>query len=222
MLYDFTKLYLKKCEFDNLVFMGPPSWWYNEEEYPPGWDKEKDPEPPPIGKDTEFLVSLCYNPLKDVVNKVIDKSGLRGQNLTPTEVFENMDVIARGEKYPWFKPHARLSRCFNKGLMDKLWIRNLTRHERESAQNGSFYTEDGNHRALVYALYIELTEMEYKPVKAIHATSWDIASGILGHLPQPAHALEKDGKLERNKHRKEKFSLPIGIDIQVNETNNEH
>ena len=199
MLYEFTKLYLQKCEFENLVFMGPSRSWT---------------EPPPE-KDTKFLVSLGYQPLKEVVKKVIERSGLKGQNPTPTEVFESIDVIARGDTEPWFKTHARLSRCFNKGLMDKLWIRNLASHERASAQNGSFYTEDGNHRALVYALYIELTEMDYEPVEAIHATSWDIASGILGHSVQPASVLENDGKLEGNKHRKEKFSLPIGIDIQM-------
>ena len=203
MSYEFTKLYLQKCEFDNLVFMGPPRSWTK----------------PPPEKDTKFLVSLGYQPLKEVVKKVIERSGLKGQNPTPTEVFENIDVIARGDTEPWFKPHARLSRCFNKGLMDKLWIRNLVSNlnskERKFAQNGSFYTEDGNHRALAYALYIDLTEMDYEPVEAIHATSWDIASGILGHSVQPARALENDGKLEGNKHREEKFSLPIGIDIQM-------
>ena len=211
-MYEFTKLQLEREEFFNLVFMGPPSWWENEEEYPPCWDKEKYPELPP-GKDTEFLVGLCYKPLKDVANMVIDRSGLKGQNPTPTEVFENIDVIARGEKDLWFKRHARLSQCFNKGLMDKLWIRNLAPHERESAQNGSFYTEDGNHRALVYALYIKLTEMHYDPVEAIHATSWDIASGILGHLPQPADVLEHSVELQYNRHPKEEWKLPNGIQI---------
>ena len=219
MLYEFTKLYLEKCEFDNLVFMGPPGWWTNMNEYPPCWDKEKYPELPP-GRDSEFLVDLCYNPLKDVVNKVIDRSGLKECNPTPTQVFENIDVIARGEEDPWFKRHASLSQHFNKGLMDKLWIRNLAPHERECAQNGSFYTEDGNHRALVYALYIKLTEMDYEPVEAIHATSWDIASGILGHLPQAASILENNGKLEDNKHCKAEFSLPIGMQIHINKRRN--
>lgn len=212
-MYEFTELQLKKDEFFNLVFMGPPSWWENEEEYPPCWDKEKCPKLPP-GKDTEFLVSLCYKPLKKVAKMVIDRSGLKGQNPTPTQVFENIDVIARGEKEPWFKRHAHLSQHFNKNLMDKLWIRNLAHHERKESQSGSFYTEDGNHRALVYALYIKLIEMHYEPINAIHATSWDIASGILGHQPQAADVLEHNGELQYNKHCKAEFrDLPSGLQI---------
>ena len=217
-MYEFTRLKLTKDEFENLVFMGPPNWWTEKDKYPPCWDKDKYPELPP-GKDPGFLVDLCYKPLKDVVNKVIDRSGLKGQNPTPTEVFKGIDVVARGEKVPWFERHARLSQRFSKGLMDKLWIRNLARHERKSSRNESFYTEDGNHRVLVYALYIELTEMSYEPVEAIHATSWDIASGILGHLPQPADALEHSGKLQYNgqytKHCKEDVSPSNGIQINT-------
>ena len=213
-MYEFTRLKLTEDEFNNLVFMGPPGWWINKDEYPPCWDKEKYPELPP-GKDPEFLEDLCYNRLEDVVNKVIDRSDLKGQNPTPTEVFKGIDVIARGEKKPWFERHAFLSQRFEKGLMDKLWIRNLAPHERKSAQNRSFYTEDGNHRALVYALYIELTEMHYEPVDAIHATSWDIASGILGHLPQPADVLEHNGELQYNSNFKEGWTLSNGIRINT-------
>lgn len=213
-MYEFTKLKLTRNEFDNLIFMGPPGWWVNMNEYPPCWNKEKYPELPP-GKDSKFLVDLCYNPLKYVVNEVIDRSGLKGQNSSPAEVFKNIDVIARGDEYPWFERHAHLAQRFNKGLMDKLWVRNLAPHERKISRNGSFYTEDGNHRALVYAVYIKLGEVDYEPVDAIHATSWDIASGILGHLPQPADILENNGKLQDNKHRKGKFSLPIGIQVNT-------
>ena len=215
-MYEYTELKLTKDEFYNLVFMGPPGWWTNMDEYPPCWDKEKYPEMPP-GNDSKFLIDLCYKPLKHVVSEVIDKSDLKGQNRTPTQVFESIDVIARGEKDPWFGRHARLAQCFNKDLMDKLWVRNLAPHERDISRNGSFYTEDGNHRALVYAVYIELGKAAYEPVNAIHATSWDIASGILGHLPQPANILENSGKLQKNKYCKDKFCLPTGIQINTYE-----
>ena len=210
--YEFTKLKLKKEEFFNLVFMGAPNWWEDESKYPPCWDKEKYPELPP-GKDTDFLIDLCYKTLNEVVEKLIDKSGLRGQNPHPTDVLESIDVIARGETEPWFNRHVELSRSFKKGLMDKLWIRNLAPHEKKHAQNESFYTEDGNHRSVVYALYIKLTSMDYEPVKAIHATSWDIASGILGHLPQHADYLEHEGKLQYPKSFKNGWTLPRGIRI---------
>ena len=41
-MYEFTKLQLEKDEFFNLVFMGAPSWWENEEEYPPCTIKKRE------------------------------------------------------------------------------------------------------------------------------------------------------------------------------------
>ena len=77
--------------------------------------------------------------------------------------------------------------------------------------------EDGNHRALVYAMHVRLGKMKYSPVEAIHATSWDIASGILGFLPQRAAVLEHNGELQDEKHLQEEFRLPIGIQINTYE-----
>ena len=94
--------------------------------------------------------------------------------------------------------------------MDRLWIRNPTHWqngngewvgERIEKPECSFYITDGNHRALVYAMYIACSKDAYEPVKALHATSWDIASGILGWQPQAAQALEHDGKLKRKGKR---------------------
>ena len=201
-MYQFTRLKLDRREFENLVFMGEPPWWREDEER------------------HRFLLDICYKPLKEVALKVIEISGLERQDQCPVKIFDSIDIIAKNkkselEKEPWFKSHARLSLSFNKGLMDKIWIRNLASHERKISQNGSFYTEDGNHRALVYAVYLELGKAVYEPVDAIHATSWDIASGILGHRPQPADILENNGELRGSKHRKEKFHLPIGIQIDT-------
>ena len=82
--------------------------------------------------------------------------------------------------------------------MGELWIRNLTGYdkgERWKWSEGSFYIEDGGHRALVYAVILACDDnVSYDPVKALHATSWDIADGILGYSCQPAEALERDGK----------------------------
>ena len=68
--------------------------------------------------------------------------------------------------------------------------------EKLCALGGSFYVEDGNHRALVYAVILECAQgqVEYQPVKALHATSWDIADGILGHPCHAAKELEHSGK----------------------------
>lgn len=202
MLYEFTRLKLTRDEFDNLVFMGEPPWWREDE-----------------GRH-RFLIDICYNPLKKVAQKVIEQSGLQGQDRIPVKIFDSIGIKAKNEKgeiegEPWFKPHARLSLSFNKGLMDNLWIRNLAPHERESSPDGTFYIEDGNHRALVYAVHLELGKAVYESVDAIHATSWDIANGILGHSMQPKESLEHNGKFPDEKCFKESYHLPIGIQIDT-------
>ena len=36
-MYEFTKLQLTEDEFNNLVFMGSPPWWIDEDKYPLKW-----------------------------------------------------------------------------------------------------------------------------------------------------------------------------------------
>lgn len=202
MLYEFTKLRLSENEFFNLVFMNaPPSWKNKPEEH-------------------DFLLSLCGISLRDVIKKVRKESSYEGQN--PTDVFRDIDVVTKDNSNPWFQRHVEISQDFDKNRMGELWVRNLSNYtggEREKCSEGSFYVEDGNHRALVYAMYIECGKTEYSPVDAIHATSWDIASGILGFPPQRAAALEHNGKLQDEKHLQEEFRLPIGIQINTYERN---
>ena len=154
MLYEFTKLRLTEDEVCKFVFMNPsPAWTDKPDEH-------------------EFLLSICRRTLKEVVGKVIEKSSFRGHN--PTNVFKNIGVVAEGENKPWFEHHACISRSFDRAQMGELWIRNLSDYsgdEKETCPNGSFYVEDGNHRALVYAMYVKLGKIEYNPVDAIHATS---------------------------------------------------
>ena len=187
--------------------MGEPPWWREDEER------------------HRFLIDICYKPLKEVAQRVIERSGLDVGDLTPVKVFDNIDIIAmdkngHAEKEAWFKRHAYISRSLNKGLMGELWVRNLVKsdvadHERKGSPNGTFYIEDGNHRALVYAVHLELETAVYDPVDAIHSTSWDIANGILGHSMQPASVLEHDGKFPDTRHFKESFDLPVGIQISI-------
>ena len=44
--------------------------------------------------------------------------------------------------------------------------------EKVGSQGCLYHIVDGNHRLLVYALFISFDLMEYDPVKVIHATSW--------------------------------------------------
>ena len=79
--------------------------------------------------------------------------------------------------------------------------------------------EDGNHRALVYARYIELEKAIYESIAAIHTTSWDIANGILGPSRQPMNVLEHRGKLQDKKYSSNQFQLPVGIHIHTYKRN---
>ena len=188
--------------------MGEPPWWRKDEER------------------HTFLLNICYKPLKEVAKKVIELSGLHGEDRTPVKVFDSIDITARNEKgeieeESWFKRHVCLSLSFEKDLMDNLWIRNLVKScvvpcERKHSPNGTFYIEDGNHRALVYAVHLELGMAVYEPVDAIHATSWDIANGILGHPMQPMDVLEHGGELQCDKDLTTEFNdLPSNIQINT-------
>ena len=137
MLYEFTKLELREDEFLNLVFMNASPSWENKPER------------------HRFLLSICGVSLKEVVKKVVEESSYNGSD--PTEVFKNIGVVAENEDKAWFERHANISQCFDKNRMGELWIRNLSNYsggEREDCPTGSFYVEDGNHRALVYAIDI--------------------------------------------------------------------
>lgn len=198
-MYEFTRLQLTQEEFNNLHFMNPPT---HEE------DRFED----------DFLESLCAKALKNVVEMVIDKSSYKGKD--PTQIFQGIDAKSKPGKGQWFRRHTLISKRFNIELMGSLWIRNLTHWndgagnwvgERTDQPKCSFYITDGNHRALVYAVQV-VCGKTYEPVKAIHATSWDIASGILGWQPQPAHALENYGRLNgRNQFYKDRFSMHIQL-----------
>ena len=142
MLYEFTELHLEKGEFDNLIFMNaPPTWKSKPEEH-------------------KFLLTICRLTLKEVVEKVIEESSYKGED--PTSIFKGINVVAEGENRPWFERHANISLSFDKSQMDKLWIRNLSSYSNDKSKgerqdcrsrNGSFYIKDGNHRALVYAIF---------------------------------------------------------------------
>ena len=186
---EFTELELDENEFDNLVCMGAPPMWekYHEEH--------------------EFLLTLCHRPLKEVVQIVRDAGIVENPHKKPqnaTEVFKRLcdkNIKSKDMATPWFRQHKLLSENFHEELMGKIWIRNLSCYrggERDKCPDGSFYIEDGNHRTLVYAMIVALSEETYEPIKALHATSWDIADGILGYTCHSAQGLEHNGKIPSN------------------------
>ena len=201
-MYEFTRLMLTEKEFDNLLFMNPPN------------DDDENNR-----FEDSFLKAICTKPLKEVTQMVIQESSYKGSN--PTEIFRSVRREAQHGKAPWFSRHALLSQHFHRDLLGEFWIRNLTQWtgetgdlvgERPEHPECSYYLTDGNHRALVYAMHVACDRCDYKPVEAIHATSWDIASGILGWQPNPAHALEHHGKLMgRNQYYRDRYHVHIQL-----------
>ena len=179
-IYDFTHLKLGKDDFDNLVFMNAPE--LDE------WD-------------SPWLVNLCVQLLSKVADDVIQQSNAEKAE-GATQIFEKLYIRAyNSDSRSWFEKHARLSKCFDKRLMPALWIRNVgpldgksSGRENLSNKGCKWYIDDGNTRALVYAVRIACGEEKFESVKAIHATSWDFTKGILGHQPQIAEVLVREGK----------------------------
>ena len=139
-------------------------------------------------------MGLCANPLKSVVDEVIQESTARTVDGT-TKIFRNLNVIAsERENKSWFSNHTALNSCFNRLLMPPIWIRNLSRHDGNGMREEilcdpsfKYYIDDGCTRSLVYAMRLRCgEEKRYIPVKAIHATSWDFMEDFFGHKPQLA------------------------------------
>ena len=141
---EFREIKLCYKEFRDLVFMQAP-----EEE---DWDKNH-----PIRS------SLCGKTLGMIVKEIKH----RGNN--PIEMLRELS-----KEDSWFETHFVLSARFDPRLMGHLWIRDLRVHENERGIKGSFYIEDGGHRALVYALYIACEQLNYDktPVVAYYAATW--------------------------------------------------
>ena len=72
----------------------------------------------------------------------------------------------------WFEGCVAINGTFDPRLMRELWVRDLFPHEAEQSQDGTYYIEDGSHRALVYALNLEFKVMEYMPIELRWCKSW--------------------------------------------------
>ena len=155
-------------------------------------------------KEHEFLLKLTFRSLKDVVDMVLHET--RSDKSSAVSVFEGLNHITSRNAYDydkkekWFNSHVILADNFNKKLMPPLWVRNKSIHGEEAEHDDkAFYLHDGNHRALVYAVRLRLgEETKYDSVKALHASSWKFAEGILGFECHTPEGLIHNGRLYPN------------------------
>ena len=102
--------------------------------------------------------------LKEVVDRILKVY----PHESPIQVFKQLS-----EDEPWFDGCFLISARFDPRLMGELLIRPLAAYEKPAySPKIRFYLEDGNHRALVYAVFLRLCAKTYQPVRVIFSKDW--------------------------------------------------
>ena len=103
--------------------------------------------------------------LKDVVDRIMKAYSYQ----SPIKIFKHLS-----DDEPWFEGCFIISARFDQHLLGELLIRPLAAYEKPAhSQEIKFYLEDGNHRALVYAVFLRLQAEKYKPVRVILSQDWN-------------------------------------------------
>ena len=122
-----------------------------------------------VWADNQKLVDLLTpkgksRTLKEVVDRIL-KAYLHE---SPIKVFKHLS-----EDEPWFEGCFIISARFDPRLMGELLVRPLAVYEKPAhSPKIRFYLEDGNHRALVYAVFLRLCAERYQPVRVIFSKDW--------------------------------------------------
>ena len=102
--------------------------------------------------------------LKEVVDRILEACPYQ----RPIEVFKHLSADE-----PWFEGCFIISARFDPRLLGELLVRPLAAYEKPAhSPNIRFYLEDGNHRALVYAVFLRLHAETYQPVRVIFSEDW--------------------------------------------------
>lgn len=139
---------LRESDFDDLVFMeANDAVWANNQQ----------------------LVDLLTPKGKSrTLKEVVDKMLKVYPHESPIEVFKQLS-----EDEPWFEGCFLISARFDPRLMGELLIRRLTVYEKPAhSPKIKFYREEGNHQALVYAVFLRLHAEKYQPVRVIFSKDW--------------------------------------------------
>ncbi len=111
--------------------------------------------------------------LKEVVDRILKVYPYQH----PIQVFKHLS-----HDEPWFDGCFIISARFDPRLMGELLIRPLAAYEKPShSPKIRFYLEDGNHRALVYAVSLRLHTAAYQPLRVIFSQDSSHLFSTLGH-----------------------------------------
>ena len=140
---------LSEKEFNSLVFM---------EANDTVWDKNQ-----------ELVNKLTPKGESRTIQDVVERIVREYPHELPIKIFKHLS-----EDEPWFDGCFTVSARFDPRLLGELKVRPLTDEERTRSSEGSFYLEDGNHRALVYAMFLRLGIIkEYESVRVIFSEDWE-------------------------------------------------
>lgn len=154
--YKITKISLQEKDFWNMMFFFPPSCNPEDRfEYDDEW---------------------CAMKISDVINSVFKKNGNRSYSNTG-EILDNImpDVDRVNGVRTWFKRLVALGYDFDYGKMPRILIRNCEIDcEKKRNPGCSFRVEDGNHRSVVYGLWLKTNGYRYEdyPMIAVHSNSF--------------------------------------------------
>ena len=139
---------LCESDFDDLVFMeANDSVWANNQ---------------------ELVDTLTPKGESRTLKEVVDRILKAYPYESPIHVFKQLS-----EDEPWFAGCFIISARFDPRLMGELLIRPLAAYEKPThSPRIRFYLEDGNHRALVYAVFLRLRAEVYQPVRVIFSKDW--------------------------------------------------
>ena len=146
---------------NNLIWMGPPGPWRT---YTPSATKE--------GKVYEKIAPKGESrSLQNVAERIRLKYSIG----TPEHDTPEQLLYRLYQESDWFGRHLSFTTHFDTLLLSLLWVRSIRENEKgdcgESGWQDKLYIEDGNHRALVYALRI-LYGQEFLPVPILWCRSW--------------------------------------------------
>lgn len=152
----------------NFRFMGAPHFWHNS-------------SGEPVNKEGEIYNRIAIDTSGNS-SVAIGKVALNIKQLFGGGSKESSHELLYklGKNCDWYKRFFALNAYFDKRLFDPLWVRNW-------GDGKSFYIEDGNSRALCYALRLFCGEAKFTPVKLIWCKSWRHALSWADTCEDPAY-----------------------------------
>lgn len=112
-----------------------------------------------------YSVSINKNSFLSVLDNF---TLIKNPKTTYCEVFKHFS-----EDKPWFEGCFIISARFDPRLLGELLVRPLAAYKKPAhSLKIKFYLEDGNHRALVYAVFLRLDAEAYQPVRVIFSKDW--------------------------------------------------